>query len=107
MKEKLYKVIGFHKVGELEFPKELVDRKLTNPDAPLNNFAINVNYKGEDIWAVPIIFSKSDTYSGGEFFHYLQHKFVKVGKNKEPDMGVYDSEKAELLDVSSLKGFRE
>ena len=81
LREKLYESIGFTKCGEVEFPSELRSRKITNPDAPRNDHAIGVRIRGEEVRAVPILFSKAAKYdvnSDGEFFNYLQLRFVQV-----------------------------
>jgi hypothetical protein len=72
--EKLYAIIGFHPCGEAVFPASLAPRKLTNPDAPRNDYCIRVKVDGREVPATPILFSRSETYDparGGEFFEYL------------------------------------
>jgi hypothetical protein len=81
LREKLYESIGFTKCDEIEFPPELRSRKITNPDAPRNDHAIRVSIHGEEVRAVPILFSKAPKYDvgrGGEFFNYLQLSFLQV-----------------------------
>ena len=81
LREKLYQSIGFTKCTEVEFPAELKSRKITNPDAPRNDHAIRVGIRGEEVDAVPILFSKAPKYDvnrGGEFFNYLQLSFLQV-----------------------------
>lgn len=81
LREKLYQSIGFTKCDELEFPPDLKSRKITNPDAPQNDHAIRVRIRGNDVRAVPILFSnaaKYDVNRGGEFFNYLQLRFLAV-----------------------------
>ena len=81
LREKLYQSIGFTKCDEVEFPSELKSRKITNPDAPRNDHAIRVGIRGEEVRAVPILFSKAAKYDvnhGGEFFNYLQLSFLQV-----------------------------
>jgi hypothetical protein len=83
LREKLYELIGFRKCGEVEFPSDLKSRKITNPDAPRNDHAIQLRVGGEDVRAVPILFSnaaKYDVNRGGEFFNYLQLSFLQVPK---------------------------
>ena len=62
MKDRFYNMIGFHKVGVFPFPTQLKNRMITNPDAPLSNYAIRLNYKGEDVWAVPLTISSTEKY---------------------------------------------
>jgi hypothetical protein len=81
LREKLYQSIGFTKCDEVEFPSELKSRKITNPDAPRNDHAIRVRIRGEEVHAVPILFSNTTKYDvnrGGEFFNYLQLSFLRV-----------------------------
>jgi hypothetical protein len=81
LREKLYESIGFTKCDEVEFPPELKSRKITNPDAPRNDHAIKIRVGGEEVRAVPILFSNAEKYDvgrGGEFFNYLQVSFLQV-----------------------------
>jgi hypothetical protein len=81
LREKLYESIGFTKCDEVEFPAELKSRKITNPDAPRNDHLIRIHLRGEEVRAVPILFSnaaKYDVNRGGELFNYLQMSFLQV-----------------------------
>jgi hypothetical protein len=81
LREKLYESIGFTKCDEVEFPPELKSRKITNPDAPRNDHAIQIRIGGNEVRAVPILFSNPARYDvnrGGEFFNYLQLSFLQV-----------------------------
>ena len=81
LREKLYESIGFTKCDEVEFPSELESRKITNPDAPRNDHSIRIHVRGEEVRAVPILFSNAAKYDvdrGGEFFNYLQLNFLEV-----------------------------
>lgn len=89
LREKLYETIGFKKADELALPAQLKDRKITNPDAPRNDHAIRLKFKGREVSAVPILFSSTEQYDpkrGGEFFNYLQFKFMMTpsGELVEP-----------------------
>jgi len=81
LREKLYESIGFAKCDEVEFPSELKPRKITNPDAPRNDHAIQIRVTGHEVRAVPILLSSTAQYDvrrGGEFFDYLQLKFLQL-----------------------------
>lgn len=83
LREKLYEMIGFANCPEIDFPAALRSRKITNPDAPRNDHFIRVQIAGHDVLAVPILFSNAEKYDvarGGEFFNYLQFRFVPVEK---------------------------
>lgn len=85
LREKLYQLIGFTKCPEVELPDQLKSRKITNPDAPRNDHSIHLRLAGREVTAVPILFSKSEKYDvsrGGEFFAYLEFKFLLVLQNE-------------------------
>ena len=112
LREKCYAAIGFEKCDELEFPPELAERKLTNPDAPRNEHCLKVKIDGEEQWIIPILFSREEKYDpdkGGEFFRYLQFKLVVVERAEE-GMGVEvvrEGGKAKLVDAGEVTGFLE
>ena len=73
--ERLYAVIGFTRCTEASYPANLAPRKLTNPDAPRNDYCIRVTLDGRSVSTTPILFSRAESYDpvrGGEFFDYLQ-----------------------------------
>jgi hypothetical protein len=73
--ERLYAVIGFTRCTEASYPANLAARKLTNPDAPRNDYCIRVTLDGRNVSATPILCSRTERYDrvrGGEFFDYLQ-----------------------------------
>ena len=84
------------------------DRKITNPDAPVNDYAILVEYDQQLVWAMPILYSISEKYDlekGGEFFDYLLFKFLIVAD--EHGNWTYDDDHPVIVDRSELKGFLE
>jgi hypothetical protein len=112
LREKLYADIGFVKCDEVAFPLELKSRKLTNPDAPKNDHCILLQVGGKRYWAVPIIFSSTDTYDvkrGGEFFNYLQFRFLPVERSdiSSAVKPIYDGQKPKLIDMQQVSGFLE
>jgi hypothetical protein len=81
LKHNLYRVIGFHQANDLQFPHSLKAKKLTNPDAPINDHYIQLMHNNKLIKTVPILFSTSDNYDmkkGGEFFNYLSFQLLVV-----------------------------
>ncbi|MGS0681506.1 hypothetical protein ACVBIL_10120 [Shewanella sp. 125m-7] len=108
VKQQLYQAIGFYPVGDISFPTALAKQKITNPDAPINDFAIRVSHDDNMVWAVPILYSADKQYSlekGGEFFDYLEFNFVIVGSDEQPNTAAYDPANAQVVKVSELKGF--
>ena len=85
LREKLYAAIGYEPCGEVPFPAELADRKLTNPDAPRNDHAIKLKIEEVEHWAVPILYARTPRYDvnrGGEFFDYLEFRFLVVDRDE-------------------------
>ena len=112
LRPNLYNIIGFKPCNEIEFPADLKPRKLTNPDAPQNNFYIEVLQSGKKVCVVPILFSRTlkyDVQKGGEFFNYLVFKFLVVRKNEGNQLWepVYADNVPVLLEVEDLGNFFE
>jgi hypothetical protein len=112
LKEKLYAAIGFQPCGEVTFPSKLAAVKITNPDAPKNDHCIRVGgVEGKPTWVAPILFaaSKYDVQKGGEFFNYLQLRFLCLDGTgaQAPRPATYDQAAFRLVDVSDLSGFFE
>lgn len=108
----LYESIGFHYCGEVEFPANLALRKITNPDAPNNDYCIKVTLGSEKVLAIPIMFSrvsKYDVSQGGEFFQYLQFAFLLVEQRMDAGTPrvLYDSRGPRLAGLQQVSGFFE
>ena len=109
-RDQIYSIIGFELCGELEFPKSLVNRKLTNPDAPVNQHCIQVTLDGKPSWVMPILFSKSETYDenrGGEFFDYLTFRLLVVNRDESTGKLVapHSNEPPKLISPKEADGF--
>lgn len=104
LREKLYATIGFEKCDEVQLPSAMAAKKITNPDAPRNDHAIRVTVNGASRWAVPVLIATSpyDAERGGEFFDYLELKFVLLDDQKK-----LDAKSVELVDRRELGEFFE
>jgi hypothetical protein len=112
LKDQLYAAIGFEKCDELKFPVALVERKITNPDAPKNDHAIRVRVGNEKVWVAPILFSRAskyDTNQDNEFFDYLQFAFVVIAKGDDLTEATktYDEKKPVLVGPNNISEFYE
>jgi len=97
--EALYATIGFRHCGEAEIPAELAPLKITNPDAPRNDYCIDLKLGQERIVATPLLLSRSPKYDvsrGGEFFEYLQLAYL-----------VRDDRAPRLVGLQDVSGFFE
>ena len=108
----LYGAIGFQYCGEIAFPADLAPRKITNPDAPKNDYCIQVALEGQRTWAVPILFSRTQRYDpsrGGEFFEYLQLAFLLVDRPADTStpQAPSDSRGPRLVGLQQVSGFFE
>lgn len=110
LKNDLYGIIGFKKCPAYALPKSLDSRRITNPDAPLNEYCIQVRAGKTDIIALPLLYSQLDTYSkrdGDRLFDYLQAAYISVARVKNPghklimlkggDMTLYKEEELQNL----------
>lgn len=112
LRDKMYASIGFEKTAELAFPDNLKARKLTNPDAPLNNHCIRLKIDGNESWAIPILFSNTEKYDksrGGEFFNYLQFRFLKIDQldGSPTPKPIYSVQNPILANTTQISGFYE
>lgn len=108
VREALYESIGFFPCNEIEFPKKLKSRKITNPDAPKNKHYIIVKYSGKAVSVVPILFLRTQKYDpkkGGEFFNYLTLKLLVIRKYKGKWEAKYSDGKPILIDMEQVTGF--
>lgn len=108
----LYQSIGFQYCGELEFPSQLAPRKITNPDAPKNDYCIQLELGGEKVWTMPILLAKApkyDTTRGGEFFQYLQFALLLVERplGSGAPRALYDAQGPRLVSLEQISGFFE
>jgi hypothetical protein len=106
MKTSLYALIGFRPCKELAFPPLLAARKITNPDAPVNDHCIRVTLRGKATWVMPILHARTERYDpslGGLFFSYLRFSLLAV--DLQDDVPVYTAGAPLLVDVKQAKGF--
>jgi hypothetical protein len=82
VKRELYERIGYRKIEAPAIPEILKKRVLLNPDGVDYNYAINIKRKstGQEITAMPIIFSKYLNYMPAktDFFDYLEFALFEV-----------------------------
>jgi hypothetical protein len=112
LRERLYDAIGFTHCEEIEFPRELASRKITNPDAPRNDHFIRLTIGGQECFAVPILLSNAEVYNvarAGEFFEYLNFQFLVMKKTSDPKRlsTVYEKSGPKLIGLEEVSGFFE
>ena len=112
LRERLYRIIGFTKCNEIDLPPELQRRKITNPDAPRNDYFIRLQVDGRESLAAPILLStveKYDVKRGGEFFAYIQLQFLVVEKDSDSAnlKAVFDGSSPKVVGMERVSGFME
>lgn len=53
--QRLYALIGYEPVAELEWPRAWRDIRLANPDAPRHRHAMRLRLDGRDTWVMPVV----------------------------------------------------
>lgn len=106
MSEKVYNTIGFKKCNEVAYPPEIVELKLSNPDAPFNNFFITVMYNDKPIDVMLILFS-GRKFTGGSFFAYMQIGLLAVEGDESSKKVIYNDGKPLILKFKDVRGFYE
>jgi hypothetical protein len=112
LRERLYRLIGFTKCTEIDLPPELQRRKITNPDAPRNDYYIRLQVDGRQSCVVPLLISRVEKYDverGGEFFDYIKLQFLvmekEIGSAKLKT--VFDGSSPKVVGMERLSGFFE
>jgi hypothetical protein len=107
---RLYAIIGYEPAPSLKFPAELAARKLTNPDAPFNRHAIEVEHAGQKVKVMPILYSrveKFDEVKGGTLFRYLVFRLLVLDAKDLSKAARDDEGKLILLQPDEAKGFHK
>lgn len=111
IRDRLYRVIGFERCPEVELPKSLARRRITNPDAPVNAHRIRVQQEGRPFWAVPVLYSRSERYDplqGGSFFKYLQFRLLlEAAEDEAATASAPVGSTSRLVEVKEVSGFFE
>lgn len=112
LRERLYRIIGFTKCNEVDLPPELQRRKITNPDAPRNDYYIRVRVDGRQSCVVPLLLSRVEKYDverGGEFFAYIKLQFLvmekEIGSTKLKI--VFNGSSPKVVGMERVSGFME
>ena len=105
-KKQLYSILGFHNCNDVEYPEMIRDRKMTNPDAPDNDYFIRVVFQEDSLDVLLIIYASTD-YNGGTFFSYLSKRLlVLTGDDNEKKPEIRDGRPV-LLRFNNVLGLYE
>jgi hypothetical protein len=106
----LYAIIGFRPISEVPLPEPLAARRITNPDAPLNNYYIRAQWRGRTAEWMPVLVSKSQRYDplrGGSLFSYLDFKLMLLAGEGGARRAAIANGEPVLVEPADLPGFAE
>ncbi len=110
LREALYQIVGFKACNEVELPKALRVRKLTNPDAPVNDHYIMVTLNGRSVELMPLLFSAVEYYDpnrGGTLSSYMEFKLMVLENSDGVRRPALVNGQPMLLRPNSVPGFME
>jgi len=105
LRTQMYQLIGFHVVGEIEYPESMSSIRITNPDAYLVQSYITVLVDGQRVDCAMILYANDD-YSGGNFFKYLEVGFLKL-EGDETKTVSYEDGTPIIYDPDEVSNFHE
>ncbi|HVY71988.1 MAG TPA: hypothetical protein VHH73_18795 [Verrucomicrobiae bacterium] len=108
LRAKLYAIIGFSAGNEIDYPAELLLRKITNPDGVSVRWSINVTNQGRAFRVTPILYATVEKYpvaKGGEFFEYLNFKLLEIESVKDRWVPRLRDGQSLLHDAKELPGY--
>ncbi|HEX3726538.1 MAG TPA: M48 family metalloprotease [Pirellulales bacterium] len=108
LREALYAAIGFKACNDVPLPPPLTERKITNPDAPVNDHFITVQWNGQSVDAMPVLFSKAEHYDpvrGGNIFSLMSFKLMVLAGADATRQAALVAGKPVLLDPASVPDF--
>lgn len=100
-REKLYGVIGFKKGPYFEYPPDMADLRISNPDAVANRYYIEIEHGKRTVKAVPVLYAseKFNTSKSTNFFDYLTMKLAVVEISNGRCVPVYGDGKPLFIDA--------
>lgn len=101
-----YSVLGFKPCNEVEIPSTLINFKISNPDAPFNNFYIELEHDNNPIEALMLLYSNRP-YTGGGFFTYVNKGLMLLEGDDDSKKAILDGGRPILLDYSDVNGLYE
>jgi hypothetical protein len=85
-RKKLYAIIGFTPCGgDVALPESIAPRRITNPDAPMIDYAIRVMHKDEEFPAAPILLADLERFDPARpvtLFQVWQLKLLALAEHE-------------------------
>lgn len=98
-KPTLYAPVNYQQTGVLTLPDEIAQMRITNPDTPILNYAITLDYQGSPQTFMPVLFSKRP-YDKRQplLYNYFSNKLLAVTLENGQPSPVYRDGKPLLVD---------
>ena len=101
---KIYNSLGFKKSNEVPYPDGI--QRISNPDAPFNNYYITVESADGPVDAMLVLYSLKD-YEGGSFFRYAKLGLMVVEGDDNNKTPVIKDGKPVILQLDEVSNFFE
>ena len=88
-RKKIYKIIGFELMNEIELTGELKYSKLSNPDAPFNDSYVQLTHEGQSIECMMLLYANKK-FTGGGLFDYVNIGLVKLTGTEQKQIELVD-----------------
>lgn len=83
----LYGLINFSRCPSIDIPAPFDARRITNPDAPVNNYWVQAAYRGEPVQVIPLLYAVSAGYvprrGGGGFSSQFRFGYLQIEADGE------------------------
>jgi hypothetical protein len=108
LRSELYNIVGFQTCPPIEMPASLIDRKITNPDAPLVDCYLELPDGEKTYFGAPVLYASAkeyDTKAGGSLFKYLTFRLLVIEKRDGKWQPVLRGEQPVVIDPKSVPAF--
>lgn len=103
----LYRIIGFQPCDEMEYPKALIPRKITNPDAFHFDTFIQVTVGTRRILGMLLTLSNKSVYTGGGLFDYVAIEMLEITVENGVPTPVTTDGQPVLHEMTTVRNFWE
>ncbi|HAV63263.1 MAG TPA: hypothetical protein DCY13_12975 [Verrucomicrobiales bacterium] len=86
LRDRMYGIVGFRRVGAVKLPQIWEDRRITNPDAPIIEHAITVKRDDRHFTAMPFLYSREPEYRSVDrrsFFAFLEFRLLEIAEERD------------------------
>ena len=104
LQEKVYNSLGFKKCNEVLYPEQI--HRISNPDAPFNNYFLTVNDDDGAKEVMLILYADRD-YEGGSFFRYAKLGLMQVNGTANEKVPVLKNNAPVIFQPDDVSDFYE